>query len=261
MGMMRALEMLHFLGAVDEECDLTDVGKHMAEFPVDPHLSRTIVAGAHRGCCDQTLAIAAMLSVPPVFQRPRWAQKAADRAHRVFAAGPGDHLTLYGAYSQYLDAEDKGQFCRDNFLQERSLKQAESIWKQLSSIVRNRGLQKVMADPTDNLTVTVRKAFVEGFFMQCAHIDQNGKTYTTVRDNQMVSIHPSSFLQHKPEWVLYHETMVTDRCYLRNVVAIPPEMLIEVAPQFYHPKTCKLSETAVKSLQRALPRAERNSGK
>jgi len=249
-SMMRALEMLHFLGALDDEGDITEIGRHMAEFPVDPHLSRTIVAAAHRGCVDQALAIAAMLSVPPVFQRPRWAQKAADYAHKKFGVGPGDHLTLFNVFTLFQDSKEKTQFCQDNFLQERSLKQAESIHRQLSGIVRNRGLGQIVVDKAADLTVTIRKSFVEGFFMQCAHIDQSGKNYVTVRDNQMCHIHPSSFLKHMPEWCLYHETVVTDRCYMRNVVAIPPEVLIEVAPQFYHPDHGKLSETALKSLAR-----------
>merc|ERR1712048_268651 len=99
------------------------------------------------------------------------------------------------------------------------------------------------------LATSIRKSLIEGFFMQCALIDGSGKSYYTVRDRQLSDIHPSSFLQHKPEWVLYHETMVTDRCYLRSVTAITPDMLIEVAPQFYHPDKCNLSEQAKKSLE------------
>jgi len=60
-----------------------------------------------------------------------------------------------------------------------------------------------------------------------------------------------------PEWVLYHETVVTDRCYMRNVTAIPPELLIEVAPQFYDPEQCRLGELAKKSLERAAHRAKK----
>merc|ERR1712054_532778 len=110
------------------------------------------------------------------------------------------------------------------------------------------------------LTVQIRKSLIEGFFMQCSHIDQGGKNYLTVQDQQLVKTHPGSFLQHMPEWVLYHETVVTDRCYMRNVTAIAPEMLIEVAPQFYHPDKCKLNDTAKRSLQRALPRVKSSDG-
>mmetsp|Transcript_86769 Transcript_86769/g.190470 ORF Transcript_86769/g.190470 Transcript_86769/m.190470 type:complete len:687 (+) Transcript_86769:263-2323(+) len=254
-SMMRALEMLYFLGALDDEGELTEVGRHMADFPVDPHLSRTIVSSAERGVLDEVVAIAAMLSVPPVFQRPRWAPKKAEKAHKAFAAGPGDHLTLLAVYAQFQEAKSwQTQFCQDNFLAERSMKQAESIVKQLRGIAKNRKLDEVEPSKQEKMmSFNIRKAFIEGFFMQTAHIDQSGKNYVTVRDSQLVSIHPGSFLQHKPEWVLYHETVVTDRNYMRNVTAITPDMLIEIAPQFYHPKSCKLSTQAKKSLERALP--------
>lgn len=257
-SMMRALEMLHFLGAVDEECELTEIGGHMAEFPVDPHLSRALIASGGRGCLRETLTIIAMLSVPPPFQRPRWAPKAADKAHRVFASGLGDHLSLLGTFCSYQGAEDRKWFCQENFLSERSLKQAESITKQLLGIAQRRSLAKNAA-PLEGgmLTQGIRRSLIEGFFMQTAHIDQGGKHYMTLRDQQAVGLHPSSFLQHKPEWVLYNETVVTDRCYMRNVTAIAPEMLIEVCPKWFHPQNCNFSDQAKKSLERALSRVKR----
>ena len=34
--LMRALETLNYLGALDDEGNLTDMGAKMAEFPLDP---------------------------------------------------------------------------------------------------------------------------------------------------------------------------------------------------------------------------------
>lgn len=257
-SMMRALEMLHFLGAVDDECDLTEAGRHMAQLPIDPHLSKALICAANTGCLKEALIIVAMISVPPPFQRPRQWQKMADKAHQYFASGMGDHLSLLNTYNHFLQAPSQSEFCRDNFLQERSMKQAESVCKQLGGIARRLGLEAISAAQTvESFTVSLRKSLIEGFFMQCAHIEPGGKHYMTVRDQQMAYIHPSSFLTHKPEWVLYHETMVTDRLYMRTVSSITPEMLIEVSPQFYHPDKCKLADNALRSLQRALPNLER----
>eukprot|EP00971_Amphidinium_carterae_P114686 2272002-Amphidinium_carterae.1 len=255
-SMMRALEMLRFLDAIDDESDLTDVGRTMSEFPVDPHLSRVVIAAAANGCCEEMLMVVAMLSVPPVFLRPRNAQKAADRAHQTFASGFGDHLSMLATFSQYVSSESKQDFCREYFVQERNMKQAESVRKQLRGISRSRGLITEEAIQAKSLTSSLRKSLIQGFFMQCAYIETGGKHYWTVREHQMCYIHPSSFLQHKPEWVLFHETVVTDRCYMRSASAITPEMLIEVCPQFYHPEQCKFDEAAKQLLQRALPRAQ-----
>ncbi|CAK9059448.1 unnamed protein product [Durusdinium trenchii] len=132
-----------------------------------------------------------MLSVPPPFSRPRYAQKAADKAHKHFASGYGDHLSLLNAYRAYVDCGSKAEFCREHFLSERNMRQAENVRKQLASLARKRPSR---APSFARLTTSIRKAFVEGFFMQCAHLDESGKHYLTVQDQQMVAIHPSSSL-------------------------------------------------------------------
>lgn len=41
--LIRALEQLYALGALNDEGDLTKLGRRMAEFPVDPMLSKSII--------------------------------------------------------------------------------------------------------------------------------------------------------------------------------------------------------------------------
>eukprot|EP00955_Chlamydomonas_euryale_P111900 366097-Chlamydomonas_euryale.AAC.13 len=42
--LMRALELLNYLGAIDDDGELTLVGKTMSEFPLDPQLAKMLVA-------------------------------------------------------------------------------------------------------------------------------------------------------------------------------------------------------------------------
>ena len=47
-------------------------------------------------------------------------------------------------------------------------------------------------------------------------------------------IHPSSSLfQRQPDWVIYHELVLTTKEYMREVCAIDPKWLIELAPRFF----------------------------
>lgn len=49
-----------------------------------------------------------------------------------------------------------------------------------------------------------------------------------------VYIHPSSALFSKqPEWVIYHELVMTSKEYMREVMYIEPKWLVEVAPTFF----------------------------
>ena len=59
---MRALELLNYLGALDDDGELTELGSMMAEFPLDPQLAKMVIASADYSCCNEILSITAMLS-------------------------------------------------------------------------------------------------------------------------------------------------------------------------------------------------------
>jgi HrpA-like RNA helicase len=99
--LMRALELLNYLEALDDEGELTETGSLMAEFPLDPQLSKILIASAKFKCPNEMLSIAAMLSIPNVFLRPNDQRKQADEAKAKFAHPDGDHLTLLNVYHAF----------------------------------------------------------------------------------------------------------------------------------------------------------------
>lgn len=60
--LMRALELLNYLAALDDDGNLTELGAMMAEFPLDPQLSKMLVASTEFDCSNEILSITAMLS-------------------------------------------------------------------------------------------------------------------------------------------------------------------------------------------------------
>jgi len=65
-----------------------------------------------------------------------------------------------------------------------------------------------------------------------AHLERSGQ-YLTIKDNQTVQLHPSTCLDHKPQWVLYNEFVLTTKNYIRTVTDIKPQWLLQIAPQYY----------------------------
>ena len=65
-----------------------------------------------------------------------------------------------------------------------------------------------------------------------AHLERTGH-HLTVKDNQVVSIHPSSVLDQKPPWVLFEEFVLTSKNFVRTVTAVKVEWLVEIAPHYY----------------------------
>jgi len=231
--LMRALELLNYLSALDDEGNLTETGKQMAEFPLDPQLSKMLISSPQHKCSNEILSITAMLSVPNCFVRPKEAQKASDEAKGRFSHVDGDHLTLLNAYHAYKQHGEDTNWCYENFVNQRSMKQADNVRQQLVRIMKRFELPLVSTDFTSkDYYINIRKCLVTGFFMQVAHHERTGQ-YLTIKDNQIVALHPSTCLDHKPEWCLYNEFVLTTKNYIRTVSDIRPEWLVELSPSYY----------------------------
>lgn len=59
---MRALELLNYLAALNDDGDLTELGSMMAEFPLDPQLAKMVIASCEFNCSNEILSVTAMLS-------------------------------------------------------------------------------------------------------------------------------------------------------------------------------------------------------
>merc|ERR1711988_1077147 len=231
--LMRALELLNYLAALDDDGNLTELGAIMAEFPLDPQLAKMLIASCEYNCSNEILSIVAMLSVPQCFVRPNEAKKASDDSKLRFAHIDGDHLTLLNVYHAFKQNMEDPQWCYDNFVNYRSLKSADNVRQQLCRIMDRFNLKRTSTDFTSKeYYLNIRKALRSGFFMQVAHLERTGH-YLTIKDNQIVQLHPSTCLDHKPEWVLYNEFVLTTKNYIRTVTDVKPEWLIKTAPQYY----------------------------
>ena len=69
-------------------------------------------------------------------------------------------------------------------------------------------------------------------YMQVAHLQRTG-TYLTVKDNQIVYLHPSSAIEGKPQWVIFEEFALTSKNYIRTVTTTRGEWLVEIAPHYF----------------------------
>eukprot|EP01102_Stenamoeba_stenopodia_P013557 TRINITY_DN4417_c0_g2_i2.p1 TRINITY_DN4417_c0_g2~~TRINITY_DN4417_c0_g2_i2.p1 ORF type:complete len:710 (+),score=185.78 TRINITY_DN4417_c0_g2_i2:150-2279(+) len=258
--LMRALELLNYLGALDDEGNLTDLGSKMAEFPLDPQLSKAILTASRFKCTNEIITITSLLSVPNCFTRPKEAQRAADEAKAKFQHPDGDHLSLLNVFHAYKEKSedpsvDINRWCYDNFLNNRSLKSADNVRTQLVRIAKRFDLKLESPDfKSKDYYTNIKKALLSGFFMQVAHLERAGH-YLTVKDSQVVQLHPSVAMQNsKPEWVLYNEFVLTSKNFIRTVIEIKGEWLLEIAPHYYD-----LANFPPCEAQRALQRIKSSS--
>ncbi|KAF8078989.1 P-loop containing nucleoside triphosphate hydrolase protein [Lyophyllum atratum] len=215
--MLTALESLYALSALDDEGLLTRLGRKMADFPMEPPLAKMLIASVELGCSEEILSIVAMLSVQSVFYRPKEKQGQADSKKAKFHQPEGDHLTLLTVYNGWKAANFSNPWCYENFIQARSMRRAQDVRKQLLGIMDRYKHDILSAGRDYNIP---KKDPQEG--------------YKTLVEGTPVYIHPSSALFNRnPEWVVYHELVLTTREYCHNVTAVEPKWLVEVAPQFF----------------------------
>jgi pre-mRNA-splicing factor ATP-dependent RNA helicase DHX15/PRP43 len=241
--LMRALELLNYIGALDDEADLTPLGQQLAEYPLDPQLALTLVAAGQYGVGSEALSLVAMMSVPQCFLRPKDQADEADAARAQFIHEDGDHMTLLCVYQAYQQVKqsvgdgDSAKWCRENFLNPRTMKSADSVRQQLERINIRLGIPtgSSVDKKTPDWSIAVRKALVAGYFLQTAHVVPNKNIYLPVNGKGQVGLHPSTVIMNKPEWVIYNEYVVTSRNYIRTVTQVQAEWLLEIAPHYFNP--------------------------
>ncbi|KAL6992438.1 ATP-dependent RNA helicase [Sarracenia purpurea var. burkii] len=233
-AMIRALEVLYSLGVLDDDAKLTSpAGFQVAEIPLDPMISRMILASNQLGCSDEIITIASVLSIQSIWVSVWGQQKELDGAKLRFAAAEGDHITFLNVYKGFLQSGKSSKWCHKNFVNYQAMRKVIEIREQLRRIAQRIGI--ILKSCEGDMQV-VRKAVTSGFFANACNLEafsHNGM-YKTVRSFQEVYIHPSSVLfRVNPKWVVYHSLVSTDRQYMRNVISIDPSWLIEAAPHFY----------------------------
>lgn len=235
--LIRSLEQLYALGALNDKGELTKVGRQMAEFPTDPMLAKAVLQADKEGCVEEVLSIIAMLGeASALFYRPKDKKLQADAARARFTSKEGgDHISYLNIWNQWVDADFSYVWAKENFLQQRSLTRARDVRDQLAKLC-DRVEVTLSSCGTSNLP-PIQRAITAGFFPNAARLQRSGDSYRTVKNNLTVHIHPSSVLMDvRPKWVIFYELVLTSKEFMRSVMPLQPEWLMEVAPHYYKPK-------------------------
>ncbi|KAB1999739.1 hypothetical protein ES319_D12G181700v1 [Gossypium barbadense] len=241
----KSLEELLLLGALTDEFKLSDpVGRQMARLPLDPVHSKALILASQFKCLDEMLIAVAMLSVESIFYEPREKLDEARTAKKCFASSEGDHLTLINVYRTSIEllekrksevGKDKAEkvmrkWCKENFINSRSLRHARDIHSQIRRLVEQIGL---FISSCGDDTLQFRRCLAAAFFLNAA-LKQPDGTYRALASGEVVQIHPTSVLfRTKADCIIFNEFVKTTNKYIRNITIIDGLWLTELAPHYY----------------------------
>ncbi|KAF5909510.1 putative ATP-dependent RNA helicase YTHDC2 isoform X1, partial [Clarias magur] len=201
-----AVQMLKTIDAMDPSEDLTELGYHLADLPVEPHLGKMVLCAVVLKCLDPILTIACMLSYREPFVLPAQAsqKRAAMLCRRSFAANTfSDHMALLRAFQAWQKAHSDGwerSFCEKNFLSQATMeiiiKMRTHLLGQLRAIgfVRARGCSDIRdVNLNSENWAVVKAALVAGMYPNLIHMDKDKQTLRGAKEKK-VRFHPTSVL-------------------------------------------------------------------
>uniref|UniRef100_A0A670IAF3 DEAH-box helicase 32 (putative) n=1 Tax=Podarcis muralis TaxID=64176 RepID=A0A670IAF3_PODMU len=245
-SLMQALEDLDYLAALDNDGNLSEFGIIMSEFPVDPQLSKAILASCEFDCVEEMLTIAAMVTAPSCFLNPpQGTEEIAVACWQKFLHPAGDHFTLINVYRAYKEARTSStglycsteKWCQEYFLNCSALRMAEAIRAELDDIMKR--IELPISAPAFGLkenVLRIKKALLSGYFMQIARDVDGAGNYLMLSHRQVAQLHPLSIYYNTariPEWVVFHEFSIAENNSLKIISAISPDLFVELAPQYY----------------------------
>jgi pre-mRNA-splicing factor ATP-dependent RNA helicase DHX38/PRP16 len=230
------------LGAVDHVGDLTTIGRLMTAFPMDPSLAKMLITSTtDYACSEEMLTIVSMLSVPSVFYRPKERQEESDAAREKFFVPESDHLTLLHVYTQWRSNGHSDGWCVRHFLHPKALRRAKEIREQLHDIMVNSQKMQLVSCGTD--WDVIRKCICSGYYHQAAKVKGIGE-FINLRTSVTVQLHPTSALYglgYLPDYVVYHELILTSKEYMSCVTSVDPHWLADLGGVFYSLKSKEYS--------------------
>ncbi|KAF9038321.1 P-loop containing nucleoside triphosphate hydrolase protein [Hymenopellis radicata] len=226
--LVSAGKTLYMLGALSMEKELTPIGRSMTAFPLEPIYARAIVESKEHGCTSEIISIVSILScTSKLFLDNSEQRDAIADVRRKFRHHSGDHLTALNVLRAYEDlaSETKNkrrQWCRDHFLNERSLSEAKDIADQLKQVCKRNGMDPNTSSG-DNEDAILQSLGC-GLCQNVAFLQPDG-SYKQVIGASIVKIHPSSTMfEKKVEAIIYDELIYTNHTYARGVSSISKSM-------------------------------------
>jgi ATP-dependent helicase HrpA len=226
-------QLLQELGAVTEQREITELGRHMARLPLDPRVARMILAAKREGCLREILIIASVLSIQDPRERPMDKREVADQAHSKFNAENSDFMSFLklwewaeNAFKNKKSNRELLSQCHQNFLSFLRLKEWRELHQQLLEIVEEMDFKR--NDKEANYE-QIHKSLLAGLLGSIGFKDGDNETYAGARGIRFTIVPGSTLRKSRPKWVMAAELIDTTKLYARCVAKIEPDWIEPLA--------------------------------
>lgn len=248
-GIIGAVDTLNMLGALDSDNCLSEIGKMMVRFPLEPRISRIIIEAIMRfpDVIDKALIASSFLSANSPFILPPNEEMEARKAHHRFRDIQGDFVTYLNIFNAYKQSDNKEKFCKKNYLDERVMAEIDNINYQLTQIVSDMNIPIVQGKGSFNDYLCC----IACGMIQFVCIRTGRESYHSLTADH-ICIHPGSVIfKQNPVFIVAGEIVRTSRIFAMSVSPLTKPMLDIINPSLYEKlQSCKNSK--VKDIEKEL---------
>ncbi|WP_286267645.1 ATP-dependent RNA helicase HrpA [Thalassotalea atypica] len=241
---VRLLEELAAIKKVGQSSKLTPVGRQLSRFPIDPRLSKMVLAASDLGCLQQVCAIVSALSIQDPRERPHEKQQAADEKHNRFKDKQSDFVSLLNLW-HYVTQQQKtlsqNQFrklCQKEYLSYIRIREWQDIYSQLKQTLREMDISMSTLDveftpqytdndskqekaKRENSLNIIHQALLSGLLSHLGQLDEN-REFKGARGSKFFIFPGSGVAKKPPKWIMAAELVETSRLFARMVAKIDP---------------------------------------
>ncbi|XP_030937588.1 DExH-box ATP-dependent RNA helicase DExH3 isoform X3 [Quercus lobata] len=238
LSVQNAVEYLKIIGALDENENLTLLGRNLSTLPVEPKLGKMLIFGAIFNCLDPIMTVVAGLSARDPFLMPFDKKDLAESAKAQFAArNYSDHLAVVRAYEGWKDAErtQSGyEYCWRNFLSAQTLKAIDSLRKQFFFLLKDTGLVDQNPENCNRWSHDehlIRAIICAGLFPGICSVVNKEKSIAlkTMEDGQVL-LYSNSVNAGVPKipypWLVFNEKVKVNSVFLRDSTGVSDSVLL-----------------------------------
>ncbi|WP_392752837.1 ATP-dependent RNA helicase HrpA [Streptomyces sp. LN590] len=235
------VQLLQELGALDpDEKDpkkrLTQLGRKLAQLPVDPRLARMVIEADRNGCTREVMVIAAALSIQDPRERPSDKQTQADQQHARFKDETSDFLAFLNLW-RYIREQQKERgsssfrrMCKQEYLNFLRIREWQDIYAQLRTVAKQMGMH--LEEPSADLAApeqAVHTSLLAGLLSHIGLKDTEKNEYLGARSAKFAVFPGSALFKKQPRFVMSAELVETSRLWARVNAKVEPEWIEPLA--------------------------------
>ncbi len=224
-------KLLQELQAVNQQGQMTNIGRQLSRLPVDPRLGRMMIAAKAQDCVSEMLIIASALSVQDVRERPAEKRQAADENHRRFNDEKSDFMALVNLWHyceqqrQELTQNQLRKLFKKEFISFVRLREWRDIHHQLRLAIKTIDVKENIQPASYE---SVHQTLLSGLLGNLG-FRQEDKEYLGARNRKFHIFPGSSQFKKAPKWMVAGQLLETTKLYAHNVAKIEPYWALKAA--------------------------------